>query len=257
MKIIKNTNILQESKNIIQDNFFMSQKRKDIFIKTFIYSWTITEDNTTIYFFLQDNSISKYKPCIRKILTWIQYMRYYFHNTKPLTLWIYSSEYTKKIPPNNIITCDDINSGSTTTYIHNSNNGVICIWRKEEIYKVLLHELIHAFRIDNQFPEPIEAYTEYHALILNIFFELFYRNIDIQNATKYIEIEKQFSLEQCKKVLQCKNDNTNIIHYIIDKTQLLYNCSKEELMHMIKHTNTTNSYDLRFTITDIVLDNTI
>ena len=98
MNIIKNTNILQKSKNIIQDNFFMSQKRKNIFIQTFIYSWTITEDNTTIYFFLQDNSISKYKPCIRKILTWIQYMRYYFHNTKPLTLWIYPSEYTKKIP---------------------------------------------------------------------------------------------------------------------------------------------------------------
>lgn len=257
MKIIQNINILQKSKNIIQDNFFMSSQKKNIFIQTFTHPWTITEDNTTIHFFLQKNTIYKWKKCIRKILTWIQYMRYYFHNTKPLTLWIYPSEYIKKIPYNNIITYDDINSGSTTTYIHNNNNGVICIWRKEEMYKVLVHELIHAFRIDNQFPEPIEAYTEYHALVLNIFFELFYRNIDIREYEKYIEMEKQFSLEQCKKVLQCKNDNTSINHYIIDKTQLLHNCSKEELYSMIQDTTTTNVYHLRFTITDVLLDNII
>lgn len=255
MKIIKNKHILKESKNIIKNNFFMSEEKKNIFVNFFVFPWTIKEDNTTIYFFLKDNTISEYNECIHKILTFIKYMRYYFHNKKPLTLWIYPSEYTKKVPFDNIITCDDINSGSTTTYIHNNTNGIICIWRKEELYKVLVHELIHAFRIDEKFPKPIEAYTEYHALILNIFFELFYRNIDIQNAPKYIEIEKQFSLEQCKKVLQCKNNNTNINHYIIDKTQLLYNCSKKELINRIQNTKTTNPYNLRFTITNILLDN--
>lgn len=258
MKIVTDNN-KEKYKKIIDNNSFMSDIRKKKIIKKNIYSWIITDTNTILYFSTSKNNIKFYTKCIEKILLRITMMRNLFHNKKPLSVWIFLSNYKKKIPYNKVLCCDNVNSGSSTTYLYNNDNGVICIWRKEELYKVLIHELFHAFRIDNSFPNPVEAYTEYHALIFNIFFELYERNIPITCETlqKCISIEKDFCIEQCKKVQDCTNKDTNIYYYIIDKATLLFNCTKDSLYSIIE------SYDkplyskkesLRFTIIDKILD---
>ena len=258
MKIVIDKN-KEKYKKIIDENSFMSNTRKQKILQKNIFSWIITDSNTTLHFSASTSNIILYKKCIQKILLRITMMRSLFDNKKPLDIWIFLSNYKKIIPSNKILCSDNVNSGSSTTYLYNNDNGVICIWRKEEIYKVLVHELFHAFRIDNAFPNPVEAYTEYHALIFNIFFELYERNIPItcEMLQKCISIEKDFCIEQCKKIQKCTNKDTNIFYYILDKASLLYNCTKDSLHSIIE------SYDkplyskkesLRFTIIDKILD---
>ena len=188
-------------------------------------------------------------------------MRVFANNNKQLNIWIYPSNYKKIVPKTKKLTIDDINSGSTTTYFNSNNNGVICIWRKEEILKVLIHEIIHSFKLDKHYPFPEEAHTELKALLINIYLELLERKIPLtnKNINKLIKYEKMFGVEQTQKINKCKNHNTNIHHYINEKSRLLHNMNKKDWNNYIKKTRIrkplVNKNSLRFTITDILLQN--
>ncbi len=143
-----------------------------------------------------------------------------------------------------------------------SKNGQIFLYRKEEWFKVLIHELMHSlcldfsgldikklkknvkklFNIDSEF-EISETYSEFWATIINCAF----LSLDIsksfktfkENITMMIDFERIFSLFQCVKILKyMKIDNydsfinkqsnlyeekTNVFAYYILKTILLYN----------------------------------
>jgi hypothetical protein len=236
----------------------MSSERKKLFVNLYNNLWETKSDNTTIYLFLENENIHKWKDLL-KLLYWrVNFIRNIAKNKKPLIIWIYPSDYKKQIPANNIITPDDINSGSTTTYIGKNENGIIYIWRKEEILKVLLHELIHSFNIDKNDPEPKEAYTELRALEANIILELLERQLPLKNINTLYDYEKLFSVEQSKKISNYKNKNTNIEAYINEKGRLLHNMNKKEWDEYVINTEITNplinSKSLRFTISDVILN---
>ena len=136
-----------------------------------------------------------------------------------------------------------------------SYNNNIIIYRKEELLKVLLHEMIHILDIDvkyenNNHKKIIlnklcvnsllinESYVETWANILNIYLTLIENNKIVSNE-EYIENfieEKKFSISQCCKIiiyfkLDLSNNNctkkvydkTNILSYILLKTyNLIY-----------------------------------
>jgi hypothetical protein len=69
-------------------------------------------------------------------------------NHKPVfKLILYLTNLKKLFPqnPEQVLNEDNVNSGVT---IFNDNEKSIIIYRKEEIYKVLLHEMIHFYEID-------------------------------------------------------------------------------------------------------------
>lgn len=86
----------------------------------------------------------------------------------------------------------NVNSGSTS-YFHHNYNSTITLWRREEIVKVLVHELIHALKIDfKTYPTSLddlvcrytcvdskkhvllfEAYTELWAVVFMCIFKSF------------------------------------------------------------------------------------
>ena len=69
-------------------------------------------------------------------------------NDKPLHINLMLTDEKKKLDFNkNEIGPNEVNSGSTTYYNLN-DNGVITIWRNEELEKVLIHELLHALHTD-------------------------------------------------------------------------------------------------------------
>lgn len=236
----------------------MSNKRKKYFINNYNNLWKIKHNNTTIYLYLTKNNIHKWYDLLKLIFWRINFMRAYSNNTKPLEIWIYPSNY-KKTSSNNIITFDNINSGSTTSYIGSDCNGIICIWRKEEILKVLIHEIIHSFNIDRNDPHPKEAYTELRALIANIYLELLERHIPLTkiNINKMYEYEKRFGIEQSQKISKYINKNTNIHNYIHEKSRLLHNMNKREWDNHLQNTKIQKKLvpnnSLRFTISDIIL----
>ena len=256
--ITNNSPLFLEGQKNINDNLFMSSKRKKLFLDSYNNLWETKSDNTTIYLFLENNNIHKWKDLL-KLLYWrVNFMRKIAKNKKPLTIWIYPSNYEKKIPENKVITPDDINSGSTTTYIGKNENGIIYIWRKEELLKVLLHELIHSFNIDKNDPEPKEAYTELRALEANIILELLERQLPLKNINTLYNYEKLFSVEQSKKISNYINKNTNIEAYINEKGRLLHNMNKKEWDEYVINTEIKkpliNKKSLRFTISDIILN---
>jgi hypothetical protein len=123
------------------------------------------------------------------------------------------------ITDNDYLGPDNINSGSTYTKYK------IFIWRIEEIYKVLIHELIHFIGFDMELfksnkPSPHcimgedrhnEAYTEtfaviIHTMILSKFLQ--------KDFFKLLNYEINFSIFQCKKIMNHFkiNDITNILN---------------------------------------------
>lgn len=244
--------------NNIKENQFISDNRKKYFLKNYNNLWkvtnnitnNITNNNTTVYLFLPTQLNSKWKNLLKLIFWRTNFMRQLFNNNKHLEIWIFPGNHKKTL--RHKITVDDINSGSTT--YNGDDNGIICLWRKEEILKVLLHEIIHAFKIDETDPVP-EAYVELRALIANIYLELLERQIPLKNFNKLYEFEKQFAVEQSKKI-QRKNTNTNIHYYISEKGRLLHNMNKKDWKKYLGKANPNefvNKNCLRFTITDKIL----
>ena len=119
-----------------------------------------------------------------------------------------------------ILGVQHVNSGMTT-YRRNERENHIIVYRKEEWLKVLIHELLHAYRVDilahnnksilkSIFPIKSElnyneAYTECWAIILHCLLDAYikcdtyekFRNMFHEN----IELEICFSMKQANKVL--------------------------------------------------------
>jgi hypothetical protein len=135
-----------------------------------------------------------------------------------------------------------INSGSSY------RGKYINMWRKEEFYKVLIHELIHFLEIDIKFIQdskkiedylrtkinltgycnPSEIYTESLAVILNTIYIC--SKLKYINFNKMLNKEVRFSLLQVIKLLEMTKSNpdkikisqtTDICSYFIFKTVLL------------------------------------
>jgi hypothetical protein len=254
---LENINSLILFKDGIINNPFMSIKRKKHFLN-YNNIWKVINNNSTIYLCLPNKSKNiLYWNTLLKLIFWrINFMRNIANNNKILEVWIFPSLFKKILPETKIITIDTINSGMTVT--NNENiNGTIYIWREEELLKVLIHELVHSFKLDRNDINPIEAYTEARALIANIYLELLERNLPLSYFHKLYNYEKQFGLEQSKKISKCINDNTNIYYYINEKSRLLHNMNNIEWDKYLKNKKIKKRLispkSLRFTITDIIL----
>ena len=191
------------------------------------------------------------------------------HNAKIIVSLILCNQ--KKYLPRikqSILCSDNVNSGSTLSGSH------ITIWRQEEIYKVLIHELIHFYELDfnsnyNNLNNIIdlyckklynisgknhdnEAFTEIMANIINCCLVSYYTKKDVN---KIFNIEVLFSLFQAYKLftyfgydtrnidwhIQFKQ-NTSVFSYYIIKCALLYNISDfiklfEDSIYFTRQTN--------------------
>lgn len=156
----------------------------------------------------------------------------------------------------NFLSPDNVNSGSTL--MHYS----IDIWRYEEVYKVLIHELIHFYGIDfyikdkdydilqnsinnkfcvHGFDRPNESYTETLAIIIHTLFISKYTNDDFyillwkELIHNILQINKIFDFYKINNIDDIKKNNntcnktieqkTSVFSYFIIKTVLLYNIS--------------------------------
>lgn len=145
-----------------------------------------------------------------------------------LTIFIILSDFTKKIPSKKYeeICIRNVNSAFTFSCKHNNE---IFIYRKEEIFKVFIHESFHSFGLDfsnidhndesiitnnfksldtNRNYRIYESYCEAWAEIINILVIVSYDekiqdfNQAILRINKYIFYETLWSIFQCCKVLR-------------------------------------------------------
>lgn len=145
--------------------------------------------------------------------------------SKNLKIYFYFTPFTKDFPKTVFIPFgpENCNSGLTTNC---AGFNEICIYRKEEFFKLLIHEAFHAFGMDfssqHQFEVnkkikdifPIEsdfnifeAYSEFWAVILNCAVLSFnnVKNNSLEDFLLYmdfcVQIEIMFSMFQLNKIL--------------------------------------------------------
>lgn len=203
-----------------------------------------------VYFLLEDgcDNITLYKEYFKYMLVWL----YIINNqssqscAEHLTVFIYHTSLTKMLPKSNIdiLGEEHVNTAFTATCPKKSE---IVVFRKEEWFKVFMHETFHNFGLDfsdmnnevcnklilSIFPVDTtvnlyESYTEFWARIMNSLFcsyILLKDKTDIKQFLKrsefFINMEIIYSYFQTVKVLNFmgldylhlfnKNKNTQVI----------------------------------------------
>ena len=175
----------------------------------------------------KNEDIAKYDLYSNLVFSWLKmaFMYSRANCSKKLKIFIYMLEEKKYLPekPVEILSPDHCNSAVTTAC---QSKTEIIIYRKEEWFKVLIHESFHSLGLDfanystKKFEEGInnifplkeisvtETYAEFWATILNCLFcsfSMIDKKSDFENFMLYncffIQFEQIFSLLQMIKIL--------------------------------------------------------
>ena len=215
------------------------------------YQFSLFDKEIKIFFITENNSEAKieiYNKYVDAIIMWIYILNQYSSKlcAKSLKVYFYFTSLEKILPKTNIDVLNEIhvNTGFTTTCPRDSE---IVIYRKEEWFKVFIHETFHNFGLDFSemnidsctksmlqiFPVDseinlYEAYTEFWAEIMNALFCSFFKlknkkNIDVflVNSEIFINFEICYSFFQMVKTLDFMGLNYNDLYMKTKKSQML------------------------------------
>ena len=230
------------------------------FISFTIMSWierctnkiyTIKFKKVMIKIFLDTNdNIENIPKIIRNVVLLIEWILHVINKQNIIiNVNIFMSPFKKEIN-NKILGFNEINSGMSNSgscnQHHNCSDGFLSIFRKEELYKVLLHELIHNTNSDIKYfnftpfikhinqhksSQKIlvnEAYTELLALYFHSVFYSYINKLSLLNVLREekrfteIQINKIFNIMDVSSIEYFKKPNdfiqyTNVIPYYIIK----------------------------------------
>jgi hypothetical protein len=247
------------------DKMLTDEKHFPLYIKirikeilNYVYNVEFVIDNRNIQIFLfTDNEGEINKKYIMMAIVWLKIVSKYSSNrcTKYLNIYLYLTDVEKKLPSKGNLDVEHVNSGFSMAGCLNKNE--ITIFRKEEWFKVFIHETIHAFNlhfdlsvndmINNNLKKKynldidycsFEAYCECWAILWNSMFHAYLKSKSFDDfLNKFISIynaEYNFTNNQCSKLLRhigfdnnlYKKDykeNTAVFSYFFLKRNLLFN----------------------------------
>ena len=276
--IKKITNVSQITKpKFFNSDSFPERVRRHIDNKTlfeYSYIFSLFDREIKIIFVLEEQGNEKeYNKYVDSIIMWLYILNKYASNncSKKITIYLYFTTLEKRLPESNIYILDqhNVNTAFTRTCPINSE---IVVFRKEEWFKVLIHETFHNFGLDfsdmnnntchnyilSLFPvnsnvNLYEAYTEFWAEIINSLFCSFYslkNKNDIhefmKNAEYFINFERNYSFFQMVKTLKFMGLTYNDLYCKSQKSSIMRdNLYKEEsnvLAYYIIKTILINNY---------------
>jgi hypothetical protein len=235
--IKKITSVSQITKpKIFNSNSFPEMVRKHIdetMMSEISYSFSLYERHIKVHFIVENEHIEDeldvYNRYIESIAMWLYVVNIYASKecVKSINIYVYFTSLLKQLPNSNIHVLDEnnVNTAFTTTCPVDSE---IVVFRKEEWFKVLIHETFHNFGLDfsimncelvnncilqifnvNSDVNSYEAYTEFWAEIVNVLFCSFFELKDKSNIQEflsicefYINFERTYSFFQMVKTLQ-------------------------------------------------------
>lgn len=261
MDEIKVEELNEPSEHYFKKNNFTSDNVMNEILFKLKYGYRISNENNSIIYFTSKRKVFKKIPnVLRHMLIIIRMLKLLFKRKNAQTVIYFETFSKKKFPnkKNKVLGPDEVNSGLTFLDLH--KNGDIILYRKEEILKVLIHELIHSNLIDEKivfhpslknFSDYFcvnyrillnEAFTESFATIINIFyihinckFDKEYLNMMFKNEMKYslyisLKIINYYNIDKISDVIRNNNSckiefpqNTNVFAYYILKNILLTN----------------------------------
>lgn len=243
LKANNNTNYAREIKKLstsnpiskpssFNSNSFPETIRQHIdklMVTELTYSFSLYDRKVKVHFFVEEEvAIGKtemYDRYIQMIYIWLCILNMYSSKecVKTLIAYFYFTSLEKRLPNSNIHILNEknVNTAFTTTCPKDSE---IVVFRKEEWFKVFIHETFHNFGLDfsmmnnehvnkcilNIFKvhsqvNSYEAYTEFWAEIINAGFCSFKDSNNVNSFLSkmeiYINLERTYSFFQLVKTL--------------------------------------------------------
>ena len=243
---------LQVTHNSFLDKRIVNYLHKKKYKIEFTFMINNKKINVRLFFFheISDNMINKLLKKIYLLLLFLD------EKSANININIYFTHFKKMMPHDNNYTSYNINSGLCSFH---PNINEITIYREEEWFKVLIHELLHAFNYDNKY-EKInhskivkifnikqldlfsETYVEVWATVINVIITGFLSNKPFIKWCN-IALNKEFihCINQNKKILASFNtkyeleiqkpqfihlEKQNILYYYLFKMILFYHLGK-------------------------------
>jgi hypothetical protein len=234
------TKKIQSARQIIKPQNFNSKSFPEI-VRNHIdenmtaeicYTFSLYERQIKVYFIVENDDIEinmkLYNKYVQALAIWLYILNIYSSKecAKKITIYLYLTSLEKILPNSNIHILDEINVNTAFTTTCPVDSEIV-VFRKEEWFKVFIHETFHNFGLDfsmmntdsvnqcilnifrvNSQVNSYEAYTEFWAEIINALFCSFYalkNKSDISeflsNSEFYINFERTYSFFQLTKTL--------------------------------------------------------
>lgn len=240
-----------------------------------VYTFSLYNRNIKLFFIIEEHNVERkvktFNKYVDSIIMWLHILNKYASKkcSNKLIVYFYFTSLKKMLPVSKNSTIEQIhvNTGFTTTC---PKDAEIVIFRKEEWFKVFIHETFHNFGLDfsnmnnddathcilnifNVTSEVnlYETYTEFWAEIINTLFCSFFSITDKTNINEflsysemYINFERSYSFFQLVKTLHFMGlkytdlftNNTS------NKSKLLYKENTNVLAYYILKTILINNY---------------
>jgi hypothetical protein len=200
LKLFKNNNNIYNKIKLYTDVFWVDNKSvlDDLINLPNIYefTWKTPHNNTDNKMYIQttEEQIIKIVKRIKILILINEYIKYKTKNTnKILTIFLVLTNLKRFYPDDNeLINVKHVNGGYT-----NSKKNIIFVWRYEEFEKVLLHEIIHYFNMDNRdikvntkikIDGPhcyYEAITDFWAIFYHLIYLSLIKKVSIKNLLEF------------------------------------------------------------------------
>ena len=229
-------------------------------IYSITYKFYCLERNFIIHFIIEENNpIHIFNSYLYKMIMWLYILQKNISNncSKTLTIYLYFTKLEKQLPISNQNVILDLTNVNTAFTFSCRYNNEIVIYRKEEWFKVFIHETFHSFGLDfskmdikfssmkileffNVVSEVnlFEAYTEIWARIIHSMFVSFF--LSKQDKPQYmiflslfIYLEQMYSIFQMNKILNYMN---------LDYKEIIYNPNKNIHLKYKEKTNVLSYY---------------
>ena len=261
-------------------NSFPETVRKHIeqFAATEItYTFSLYNRKITLIFVVEEDEhhikIETFSKYVDAIIMWLYILNQYASKqcAESLVSYFYFTSLTKNIPGSNISILDEIHVNTAFTRTCPIESEII-VFRKEEWFKVFIHETFHNFALDfsdmnndtvhkcilNIFKVKsevnlYESYTEFWAEIMNALFCSYFSLKDKANVAEFlstaeffINFERTYSFFQLVKTLDFMglsyNDLYSDKHYSTALRENLYKEKTNVLSYYILKTILINNY---------------
>lgn len=193
------------------------------------YTFSLYGRSVKVIFILeQEVKLEIFNGYIDYIIIWLHILNKYASKqcANTLVIYFYFTSLLKELPHSNDIIIDQINVNTAFTRTCPKDSEIV-VFRKEEWFKVLIHETFHNFGLDfsdidnekmhqcilnifkvNSEVNLFESYTEFWAEIMNALFCSFFslkdkNNISefLSNSEFFINFERTYSFFQLVKIL--------------------------------------------------------
>jgi hypothetical protein len=217
-----------------------------------IYNFSLYGRNIKLYFIVEeegsDVNIETYNSYVDAVIMWIYILNQYSSKkcVSTLVVYFYFTSLEKNLPDSHISILNEINVNTAFTTTCPKDSEIV-IFRKEEWFKVFIHETFHNFALDfsdmnNNDPHKCilnifkvnsnvnlyESYTEFWAEIINALFCSFFSLKDktnikefLSNSEFFINFERTYSFFQLVKTLDFMGLTYKDLYTLTGKSEIL------------------------------------